>query len=100
MNPKFIRIYKKVDIDDIREHLLIYGELSGNCSKCKTIGLKFDLRQCPDCNAEFRYITFRNIKENMPKILKLSETHPGVTFVDYDDYKRITGALKAEDFFS
>lgn len=99
MNHKFLRAYQKFDMDEVKSHLLICGELSAHCAQCNTLGLKFDTSRCPQCQAEFKYITFRNIKENMPKIQKLNETNPRLTFVDYDDFKRITGRLKAQEFF-
>lgn len=94
-----MRVFKKVDLDDVREHLMICGDLSASCSKCKEMGFKMDLPQCPGCGTDFKYVAFRNIKENMPKILKLSETHPRLIVVDFDDFKRIDSASKAKEFF-
>ena len=99
MNPKFIRVYKKIDIDDIKEHLMIVGDLSASCSKCNHMGIKIEMSQCPECNAAFRYIGFRNVKENMPKMLKLGESRPELIFIDFDDFKRMTGAVRAQEFF-
>ena len=99
MNPKFIRVYKKLDIDDIKEHLMIVGDLSASCSKCNNMNVKIEMAQCPECQTEFRYIGFRNIKDNMPKMLKMNESKQGLIFVDFDDFKKMTGALKAQEFF-
>lgn len=99
MNQKFIRVYKKVDIDDVKEHLLICGDLSASCSKCSAMNLKIDCMQCPECGTELRYIAFRNVKDNMPKILKLSESRKGAIFVDFDDFKKMAGEIKAHEFF-
>ena len=99
MNPKFIRVYKKLDIDDVKSHLLICGDLSVSCSHCNNMNLKVDMVRCPECQTDFKYIAFRNIKDNMPKLLKLSETRPDLTFVDFDDFKKMTTAAKAHEFF-
>jgi len=136
MNQKFIRVYRKINLDDIREHLIICGDLSASCSKCKEMGFidlsttkdrteeintafpqekkghytgflnifgkekasKMDVLKCPSCGTDFKYLTFRNVKENMPKILKLSETHPDLVIVDFDDFKRMDSASKAQEF--
>lgn len=99
MNPKFIRVYRKVDIDDVKEHLMICGDLSVSCSKCNHMGVKAGMTNCPECQTDFRYIGFRNVKDNMPKILKLNETRQGLTFIDFDDFKKMTGEAKAQEFF-
>ena len=62
------------------------------------MGLKLDMSQCPECKTEFKYIAFRNIKENMPKIQKMQESSRDITVVDYDDFKRLSGSIKAEKF--
>jgi len=77
---------------------LICVDLSASCGHCKEMDIKMDTPACPQCKAEFKYIAFRNIRENMPKIHKLSESSPHLTVVDFDDFKRLSGALKAEKF--
>ncbi|MFA5059869.1 MAG: hypothetical protein WC676_04510 [Candidatus Omnitrophota bacterium] len=99
MNIKFLRVFKRVDVDDVKGHLLICGDLSASCSKCAAVGIKLDSSKCPECQTDFRYVTFRNIKENMPKVQRLSEPPLALSVIDFDDYKKITGAQKAEDFF-
>ena len=98
MTEKYIRVYKKLNFDDVREHLLIYGDLSASCSKCKALDIKFDTTQCPSCHTPFKYISFRNIKHHWPKLQKLMGTHPEMLIVDFEDYTRILGVLKAEEF--
>ena len=98
MIQRLIRIYKNLDISDIKEHLLIWGDLSASCSNCNSLGLKLESLQCPQCSKEFKYIAFRNIKDHLPKIIKLMHERPNLTLVDYDDFKRIKGALQAEEF--
>lgn len=97
-SEKFIRIYKKLDIKNIRDHLLIYGDLSASCSKCKALDIKLDVTACPHCQTEFKYIAFRNVKNHIPKLQKIMETRPYIVLVDFEDYSRILGVLKAEEF--
>ncbi|OGX08707.1 MAG: hypothetical protein A2Z88_01800 [Omnitrophica WOR_2 bacterium GWA2_47_8] len=98
MSEKLIRVYKKMDFNDIRDHLLIYGDLAASCSKCKALDVKLDAAKCPHCQTEFKYISFRNIKHHLPKMQKLVHERPQMTMVDFEDYTRIAGALKAEEF--
>ena len=96
MSERFIRIYKKYYLDEVKTHLMTYGALSGTCANCKHMDLKVDTPQCPECKTEFKYIAFQNVREHMPKLLKISHEHPHIIFVDYDDFKRIEGEEKAK----
>lgn len=96
MSERFIRIYKKFHLDEVKTHLMTYGALSGVCANCKSMDLKIDALRCPECNTEFKYIAFQNVREHMPKLLKISYQRPQIIFVDYDDFKRIEGEEKAK----
>ncbi len=98
MSEKFIRIYKKFYIDEIKAHLLIYGDLGGNCAACHKMGIPLEATRCPECAAEFKYIAFRNPRVHMPKILRLQEERPEILIIDHEDYSRHTGEQKARDF--
>ncbi len=98
MNEKFLRVYKKMDIHEIKKHLLIYGDLSAQCAECQAMDIKLDMTACPKCGTPFKYIAFRNVRQHLPKLQKIHESRPEVQFVDFDDYTRITGELKARDF--
>jgi hypothetical protein len=98
MSERFLRVYKKLDFTNVKSHLLIYGALSGNCASCKAMDIKLDARQCPQCSNEFKFIAFMNVKDHMPKMLRLSSERPDLTFVDHDDFKRVEGVIKAENF--
>jgi hypothetical protein len=96
MSTRFIRIYKKFFLDEIKTHLMTYGALFGSCANCKRMDLKIDTPQCPECKTEFKYIAFQNIRDHMPKMLKMSHEQPQIIFVDYDDFKRLEGEEKAK----
>ena len=98
MTSRLIRIYKNLDIQNIKEHLLICGDLAGQCAKCQELGIKFDVRQCPHCGTNFTYMSFKNIKDHLPKVQRFLSERPDLVLVDYDDFKRLSGALKAEEF--
>ncbi|MBF0486403.1 MAG: hypothetical protein HQL16_07820 [Candidatus Omnitrophica bacterium] len=90
-----IRIYQHLDFNDVKEHTLEYGVLAGICSKCKCLDVKLDALFCPSCGTPFKYIAFQNIREHLPKMLKINEERTAVRFVDYQDFKRIEGEMKA-----
>ena len=99
MSERFLRIYKKFYIDEVKTHLMTYGALSGMCANCKNMDIKLDSLSCPECKTEFKYIAFQNIKDHMPKMLRIAQERPKIIFVDHDDFKRIEGEEKAKDIF-
>ena len=93
-----MRVYKKLDFPSVKSHLLVYGALSGSCANCKSMELKLEMTVCPHCHSDFKYISFQNIKDHLPKMLKISHERPDLVFIDYDDFKKTEGALKAQEF--
>ncbi len=98
MSDNLIRVYQKQDVNAIKPHLLIYGDLGGSCASCNKIDIKLESKNCPGCQTEFKYISFRNVRVHVPKILKLLEQNPALMIIDYEDYSRNIGAMKAHDF--
>lgn len=93
-----MRVYKNLDVYTVSRHLLIYGDLSAQCARCQAMDLKLDQTACPNCAAEFKYIAFRHVANHLPKMRKLNEQRPHITLIDYDDYRRCIGELKAKEF--
>jgi len=98
MNDKYIRVYQKLNIDEVKEHLLVYGTLSAQCANCQETDIKLNSAMCPKCGNTFCYITFRNVREHIPKLRTISEERPEIKLIDYDDFKRQVDAQKARDF--
>jgi len=98
MKKWFLRVYKDLDLLDIKKHLLIYGDLSANCSQCQAIDVSLDATHCPECKTEFKYIAFRNPKSHLPKIIRIKEKFPDRVIVDYEDYSRLIASWKAQEF--
>ena len=99
MSKKYIRIFQQHDVKEMKPHMIVYGDLGGFCGNCDSIKVKLEHAKCPECETDFRYIAFRNPKVHMPKLYKLAQDRPQMTFVDFEDYTRVLGASKAEDFF-
>ena len=78
--------------------MLLYGDLSANCANCQAIDIKLDAESCPQCQTEFKYIAFRNIRSHFPKLQRLHEQRPDVLFIDFDDFQRNIAAIKAQEF--
>ena len=98
MDKQFIRVYKELYVEDVSKHLIIFGDLHGSCSNCSNLGLEVSIRTCPECKTEFKYATFSTHKDKASQMVKIAKAQD-LIFVDYDDYKRIMGKIKAKDFF-
>ena len=101
---EYIRVWKEVDIDELEQHLLIVGDLHGDCAHCKEIGLDFSsVTTCPRCQTAFKYISPRGgsgqSDHRFHEIKRMMTKRPDLLVVDYDDYKRISGRNKAKKFF-
>ena len=93
---EFIRVWKEFDIQDISEHLLIVGDITGDCSKCRALGIDYSkAKACPKCETNFKYITSRTRETR-----RIKNKRPDLIFIDFEDYKKATGKIKARDLFS
>jgi hypothetical protein len=93
--PDLIRVWKEMDISDIGNHLLIAGETAGDCSNCRELGIDYSsAKTCPKCKNEFKYIATR-----FHEIRKIKQKRPDLIFIDFEDYKKATGKIKAKNLF-
>lgn len=104
MTKAFIRIWQEVDVEELNKHLLIIGELLGDCGNCKALGIDYSKHtSCPQCGTEFKYITLRegeaHNRERSGAIGRIKVRRPDLVFIDYGDFKRVTGKMKAREFF-
>ena len=97
-----VRIWHEVDINEIKEHIVMVDDKYAHCPNCKKIGLelKDDLKKCPSCGREFKYATSKEAAGGKTDIVSRTlKKMPGIVFVDYDDYEHATGKQKAESLF-
>ncbi len=99
-----IRVWQTVDLEGVKAHLMIVGELTADCAPCRELGIKYaEAKTCPKCGVTFRFITARSatggLKVSAGAVKRIKDRRPDLTFIDYDDYKSITGKQNAHDFF-
>lgn len=98
----FIRVWRELEIDLIPKQIIIAGQISGSCGNCNEIGLDYTkVKFCPKCNTEFKFISLRQERNaiDFPTIKKIQQTRDDLIFIDYNDFKRLEGKLKAKEFF-
>lgn len=100
---ELLRIWTEVDITEIQNRLLIVDDKFGFCPSCKRVGINLEnLKNCPECNRDFRYVTSREAigDKGSASVLRIRRKLPHLTFVDYSDFERVTSKKKAEGLFS
>ncbi|MCB1160318.1 MAG: hypothetical protein KDK45_22640 [Leptospiraceae bacterium] len=93
----YLRIWKKMDVQEIKDHLITVDDLYGTCGKCKQLGLNYTKdRKCKNCGTEFRYITSTSKdKQDIIKILeRIKKDSLSLTVIEREDY------VKADAFNS
>lgn len=102
MKKVFLRIIKEFDFDEVASHLLIAGDLKGDCFACREIGLDYlSAKRCPQCGVEFRYIASRQSKlAGIKFITSLQKKRPDLICVELDDVMYFKKRKRAKDLFS
>ncbi|MBN2383919.1 hypothetical protein JXQ70_13670 [bacterium] len=100
---QFVRIWVELDMNDVKEHLIISDESLGSCAVCREVGIDIQTAKvCPSCKTEFRYVTAKPRgfqKEVDPKILaRIRVKCPHLTIVDWADYDHGQGKTSAREF--
>ena len=102
--PEYLRIWEERDLSEITAHLLILGDALGDCASCRCLGIDLSKKNCPECKTEFRYVTSRRIETHPGEahriVRRARQARPDLVFIDYTDFKSLTGRAKGRDFLS
>ena len=100
----YIRIWQNCDVEGVTKHLMIVGDVTADCANCRELGIEYaQTKNCSKCGTDFRFIASRKTgkldRNRGGNVKRIKERRPDLTFIDYDDYKEITGRQQARDFF-
>jgi hypothetical protein len=100
----YLRVWQSCDVAEISKCLLIVGEASGDCASCREFGIEYaTAKTCPKCGTTFRFIASRSTgpldRNRAATVKRMKDRRPDLTFIDYEDYKEVTGKQSARDFF-
>ena len=99
-----IRVWQACDVAEITKHLLIVGDVTADCAACRELGIDYSqVRACPKCGTTFRFIASRKTgkldRDRGGTVRRIKDRRPDLTFIDYEDYRDITGKQQAREFF-
>jgi len=104
MSTVYLRTFKPYDIEDVKKHILIMGDLSSSCGSCRELGIDSQAaKACPNCGTTFKYVTSRRLESHAGERFQWARrTHgkfPDLILIDYSDYSKSIGKKQARDFF-
>ncbi|MCU0824077.1 MAG: hypothetical protein MUF77_05495 [Leptospira sp.] len=101
-NTKFVRVWRKLAVEEIKKQLLYIDDLYGTCGNCKRLGLNYlKDKKCPDCGIQFKYLATKvNNTAEVGKILSRIEKE-GLDYIliEREDFERSNAADAARDLF-
>lgn len=92
----WLRVWDKVDLEEISKSLLIIGILNAECFSCHKIGIPKESKVCPNCGANFKYVGFR--KRASPQEIE-SYFQSGLTPLELEDFLGEFKRFKAKGIF-
>lgn len=104
MTQEYLRTFQAFQLEEVEKHLLIMGDLKGDCGNCRALGIdSFTAQKCPECGTPFKYVTSRRLEANPGERFhwarRVREARPDWILIDYTDYQKTLGKKKARDFF-
>lgn len=101
---EYLRVFKPFDLAEVQQHMLILGDLVGDCASCRALGIEpYSTTVCPECGTPFKYVTSRRLEshsgERFHLAKRMAEKRPDLIFIDYTDFSKAVGQKKARDFF-
>lgn len=104
MGQEFLRVYQSFSFEEVEKHLLIMGDLKGDCASCRALGIdSYHAKQCPECGTPFKYVTSRRLEANPGERFqwakRVRDQRPDLIPIDYTDYSKTLGKKKAREFF-
>ncbi len=102
MKKILVRVAQEQDFDTLSKHLIVVGELTGECFACRHVGIDYSREKyCPECKTDFRFIASRKRASDNNAVLlsRLAQRRPDLTYVEYQDIKGTSDRQKARDIF-
>lgn len=99
-----MRVFKGFDLEEVKKHLVIAGDLTGDCASCRELGIDYlKATSCPNCGTYFKYVASRRLDahpgERFQFARRIEEKRPDLMMIDHSDFTHAVGHKKARDFF-
>ena len=92
-----IRVWKDLDVQEVKKHLLVWGQLNGDCANCKYVGIPLEAKKCPSCGTEFKYLALRESNKHN-YVERIKHKRQDLIFIDWKDFSYQILKQKAKEF--
>ncbi|TGN17056.1 hypothetical protein [Leptospira idonii] len=99
---KFVRVWKQLQVDEVKKQLLYIDDLYGTCGNCKKLGLNYlKDKKCPDCGNVFKYLATKvNQPSEIGKILsRIQKEGLDLVLIEREDFEKSSAQDAARDLF-
>ena len=91
----WLKVWEKIDINKVKNNLLVIGAYKAECFNCHNIDIDKDKAKCPYCGAEFKYVAFREHFPGTKELNSLKERECVV--IDWQVFKKEIDRQKAKE---
>ena len=99
---KFVRVWKQLQVEEVKKQLLYVDDLYGTCGSCKRLGLNFlKDKSCPDCKTTFKYIATnsKNPTDVAKLLTRIEKEKLDFIMIDREDFERSIASDAAKNLF-
>lgn len=90
-NVKSVRIWRTLNVDEVKEQTMFIEDLYGFCGNCRAVGLNYLTdAACKECGTQFKYLASK-LKDpaEIGKILnRIKKEGLSYQLIDRDDFER------------
>ena len=99
---KFVRVWTKIDPENIKKKLLLIEEFHGVCGACRQLGLNYISDSvCPACGTQFEFVAtkLKNPGEAAKIARRIEEKNLKLKLIDRDDFDKALAKDAIKDLF-
>jgi len=99
---KPIRGWMYLDVNEVKNHLLLIEDIYGMCAKCKQLGINYIKdKKCPKCSAEFKYVasSLKKDSEIAQVAARIKKENLSLVLIDKNDFDRASAKDSIHDLF-
>jgi uncharacterized Zn finger protein (UPF0148 family) len=98
----YLRVWKKISVEEIEKNLLLIDDLYGTCGNCKKLGLNYlKDKTCPNCGVTFKYVAThqKNIADVIKILNRMESQEINLTMIEREDYNKLVAKDALKDLF-
>lgn len=98
---RYVRVWKQLNAEEVKKHILYIDDFYGTCGNCKKLGLNYLAdKNCPECKTTFLYLATHAKNVDVSKILNRMQKE-GITaqLIEREDFEKSSARDAVKDLF-